>query len=102
MLPNPPTLVVERLTPIGAESTWGKPMPHWYWRLRNARQALVHHGWGPPPVAFNECPYNQGRGTCSLGCWEEPACHTNASGRYGWPRRPLDLHRIARRLGSGS
>lgn len=96
--------VVARLTPIGAESTWGRAMPAWYWRLRNDRQARHHFGWGAPPVALDECPYNRGTGsrTCNLGCWDEPRCITDAPSRYGWPRRPIDPRRIARRLGATS
>lgn len=93
------TMTVDRLTPTGASSTWGRPMPEWYWRLRSRRVSLVHFGWrGPSPVEFDECPYNRGTGSCSLGCWEEPVRHTCAPGRYGWPSRPLNLHRISDRI----
>lgn len=91
-------MLVSRLTPIGASSTWGRPMPEWYWHLRNTRQAHLHFGWGPSPVDMDECPYNRGTGICTNGCWEEPSCHTDAPSRYGWPRRPLDLRRPHRRF----
>lgn len=93
------SMTVDRLTPIGASSAWGRPMPSWYWRARNDRQARHHLGWGPAPVDLDECPYNRGTGTrtCMSGCWDEPICITNAPSRYGWPRRPLDLRHPHRR-----
>ena len=93
-------MLVSRLTPIGASSTWGRPMPAWYWRLRATRQAVHHFGGGHAPVEYDECPYlrQTGRGVCALGCWEEPECLTCAPSRYGWPRRPLDPHRIRTRI----
>ncbi len=44
----------------------------------------------PDEDALNlaECDYYQGLGTCSFGCYDEPACMTNRP-RGGWP--PLNL-----------
>lgn len=88
------SLTVERLTPIGSLSTWGRPMPRWYWEIRNTRQAEHHLGWAAPPIAYGECPYYRQTGdrTCNLGCWEEPECQT-CHPAQGWPRRPLNLRR---------
>lgn len=94
------TLTVERLTPIGAFSRWGRQMPAWYWDLRNTRQISHHFGWAATPIDYGECPYLNGTGSkvCGLGCWEEPECITCAPSRYGWPRRPYDRYRIRRHI----
>lgn len=64
-------------------------MPWWYWQL--VRDRHYEAGYWPEPN-LGDCAYlrtmnapPERRQTCTHGCWEEPACITNAPGRHGWP-----------------
>jgi len=72
-----------------SDRTRGWSMPTWYWRLVEDRRYEAGY-W--PDVNLGACAYlrtmncpPERRRSCSFGCWEEPACITNAPGRNGWP-----------------
>lgn len=82
----------------------GWAMPTWYWRLLEDRRDAAGY-W--PELNLGSCAYLRSMGapperrrTCTFGCWEEPACITNAPGPQGWPpyrtRELLEAHRDRR------